>query len=424
MDEGFGVNSSEAHHLSQPEKFDVQRVRQDFPILSREVHGKPLVYLDNAATGQRPEAVIAATSDYYRRHNANVHRAVHTLGDESTTAYEGARDKAVQFVNAHCREEIVFLRGVTEGVNLVAQAFARPRLQPGDVVLVTHMEHHSNFVPWQMVCQQTGAEFKVIPVTEAGELDLDALDALLDERVKLLAMVHISNALGTINPVAEVCRRAHAYDIPVLVDGAQAAPHIPVDVQALGCDFYCISGHKMFAPTGAGCLWARKEILEAMPPWMGGGEMISEVYVDRSVYAEPPARFEAGTPNIAGAVGLAAAMEYLMGLDREGMLAWENQLRDHALEVLGNIEGLRIIGHATDRAAVVSFVLEDVHAHDLGTILDHQGIAIRTGHHCAMPLMHRFGLNATSRASMAFYNTLEEIDALAQGLLRARQMFA
>ena len=403
--------------------FEVRRVRADFPILQRTVHGKPLVYLDTAASAQRPLAVIEATDRFYREHNANVHRGVHTLSQEATDLYEGGRRRLAAHINAASEREVILTRGTTESVNLVAQSFLRPKLRPGDEILVTHMEHHSNIVPWQMLCEQTGAVLKVAPINQRGELELDALEAMLSERVQLLGIVHISNALGTINPVADVCRLARRFDIPVLVDGAQAMPHTQVDVQALGCDFYCLSGHKMYGPTGIGALWAREATLDAMPPWQGGGEMIERVTFEKSTWNRLPAKFEAGTPNIAGGVGLGAAVEYLAGLGMEAIQAHENAVLTYATEKLEAIEGLRIIGTAHDKAGVISFTLGEIHPHDLGTIVDHYGVALRTGHHCTMPVMQFFKVPATARASFGLYNTLEEVDILVDALNRTRAMF-
>jgi cysteine desulfurase/selenocysteine lyase len=396
--------------------FDIERVRRDFPILQRTVHGKPLVYLDTAASAQRPLAVIEATDRFYREHNANVHRGVHTLSQEATDLYEGARRGLARFINADSEREIIFTRGTTEAINLVAQSYLRPRLEPGDEILITHMEHHSNIVPWQMLREQTGAVLKVAPINDRGELELDALEALLSDRVRLLGVVHISNALGTINPVAEICRMAKRHGIPVLVDGAQAMPHSRVDVQALGCDFFCLSAHKMYGPTGIGALWAREST-------QGGGEMISRVTFEQSTWNELPAKFEAGTPNIAGGVGLGAAVDYLDGLGLEVIAAYERSLLKYATERLREIDGLRIIGTAGNKAPVVSFTLGDIHPHDLGTIVDHYGVALRTGHHCTMPVMQFFGVPATARASFGLYNTLEEVDVLADALEKARAMF-
>ena len=398
-------------------------MRRDFPILSRTIHGKPLVYFDTAASAQRPLAVIEAVDNFYREHNANVHRGVHTLSQEATDLYEGGRRKLAEFINAPSWREVIYTRGTTESINLVAQSFLRPKLKPGDEILITHMEHHSNIVPWQMICEQNGASLKVVPINQRGELEIDVLEAMLSERVKLLGIVHISNALGTINPVAEVCRMAKRFDIPVLVDGAQAMPHAKVDVQALGCDFYCLSGHKMYGPTGIGALWAREAILEAMPPWQGGGEMIKQVTFESTTWNELPAKFEAGTPHIAGGVGLGAVIDYLSAFDMADIAAHEHRVLEYATQRLGEIEGLRIIGTAKDKAGVISFTLGDIHPHDLGTIIDHHGIAIRTGHHCAMPVMQFFNVPATARVSFGMYNTESEVDALIEALHKTREMF-
>ena len=403
--------------------FNVEQVRSDFPVLNREVHGKPLVYFDTAASAQRPVAVIEAIDDFYRRHNANVHRGVHSLSQEATDLYEGGRKKLADFINAASDREIVFTRGTTEAINLVAQSFLRPVLNPGDEILVSHMEHHANIVPWQMLCQQTGAVLKVIPINQRGELEIESLPDLLNERVKLVGLVYISNALGTVNPVAEVCRMAKKSGIPVLIDGAQAMPHTPVDVQALGCDFYCLSGHKMYGPTGIGALWAREATLEAMPPWQGGGEMIRRVTFEDTTWNDVPAKFEAGTPHIAGAIGLGAAVDYLSSFDPAEIAVHENTVLEYASQRLQEIEGLRIIGTAHHKAGVISFTLKDVHPHDLGTVIDHYGIALRTGHHCAMPVMQFFGVPATARVSFGLYNTVSEVDALIEALLSAREMF-
>ena len=405
-----------------PVRLDVERVRRDFPILSRTVHGQPLVYLDTAASAQRPLAVIEATDRFYRMHNANVHRGVHTLSQEATDAYEAARQALVGFINAGSAKEVIFTRGTTESINLVAQSFVRPRVGPGDEIIVTHMEHHSNIVPWQMVCEQTGARLRVAPIDERGELRLDELEALLSGRVKMLGLVHISNALGTINPVKLICEMAHRHGVPVLVDGAQAMPHAAVDVQALGCDFYCLSGHKMYGPTGIGALWAAEQTLESMPPWQGGGEMIRKVTFEKTEYNDLPAKFEAGTPNIAGGVGLGAAVAYLKSLGMGAIAAHERELLEYATRQLGAIAGLTIIGTARQKAGVISFTLEGVHPHDLGTLIDHFGIALRTGHHCAMPVMQFFNVPATARASFGLYNTMAEIDVLASAIKRIQGM--
>jgi cysteine desulfurase/selenocysteine lyase len=403
--------------------FDVEKIRRDFPILQRTVHGKPLVYLDTAASAQRPLAVIEATDRFYREHNANVHRGVHTLSQEATELYEGARRRLAGYLNAASEREIVFTRGTTEAINLVAQSYLRPSLQPGDEILITHMEHHSNIVPWQMLREQTGAVLKVAPINERGELLLDELESMLSERVKLLGIVHVSNALGTINPVAEVCRMAARHGIPVLVDGAQALPHTQVDVQALGCAFYACSAHKMYGPTGIGALWAREATLDAMPPWQGGGEMISKVTFEHTTWNDLPAKFEAGTPNIAGGVGFGAAIEYMEAVGVEAIAAHEHEVLEYATERMSEIGEARIIGTAADKAGALSFTFGDVHPHDLGTIIDHFGVAIRTGHHCTMPLMQFYGVPATARASFGMYNTKAEVDVFIDALLKARDMF-
>jgi len=403
--------------------FNVEKVWEDFPILTREINGKRLIYFDTAASAQRPLAVIEAVNNFYREHNANVHRGVHTLSQEATDLYEGGRQKLAEFINAHSGREVIFTRGTTESINLVAQSFLRPKLQPGDEILITYMEHHSNIVPWQMLCEQTGASLKVVPINQRGELEMDALEAMLSERVKMLGVVHISNALGTINPVAEICRMAKRFDIPVLVDGAQAMPHTKVDVSSLGCDFYCLSGHKMYGPTGIGALWACEATLDAMPPWQGGGEMINRVTFEKSTWNELPAKFEAGTPHIAGGVGLGAVIDYLSVFDMADIAAHEHRVLQYATKRLGEIEGLRVIGTARDKAGVISFTLGDIHPHDLGTIIDHHGIALRTGHHCAMPVMQFFKVPATARVSFGMYNTESEVDVLIEALHKTRQMF-
>ena len=404
--------------------FDVHTVRADFPILDQEIHGHPLVYLDNGATSHKPRSVIQAMDHYYEHDNANVHRGVHTLSERATDAYEGGRTRAARFLNARDGSEIVFTRGTTEGINLVAQAWARPLLGPGDEVLISTLEHHSNIIPWQLMCQQTGAALRVIPVHDSGELDMDAFRSLLGSNTRMVAVSHVSNALGTILPVAEIVREAHAIGALVLLDGAQAAPHFPVDVQALDCDFYAFSGHKTYGPTGIGVLWARREILDDMAPYQGGGEMIRTVSFESSTWADVPHKFEAGTPNIAGAVGLAAAMDYMDALDRTAVAAHEDDLLEYASDALARVPRLRIVGTAREKASIVSFVMDDIHAHDIGTIVDSQGVAIRVGHHCTMPLHERFGLSASARASFALYNTREEVDALVQALLKTRTMFA
>ncbi len=406
------------------EPLNVTDIRKDFPILSREIHGKPLIYLDNAASAQRPAAMINATADYYGKHNANIHRGVHTLAEEATELYEAARISMAQLINAPSDRNVVFVRGVTEGVNMVSQAFVRPRVKAGDQILITHMEHHSNIVPWQLLAKQTGVELKVIPINDRGELDMEAFAGMLNERVKMLGVVHVSNALGTINPIAEMVRAAKALDIPVLVDGAQAMPHLPVDVQALDCDFYCVSGHKMYGPTGAGVLFGKSERLKEMEPYHGGGEMIKHVTFEQSLFNEAPAKFEAGTPNIAGGIGLGASARYLMEVGMTRIRAYESELLAYATEAVSQVEGLRIIGTAANKSSVVSFTLEGIHPHDLGTILDHAGVAIRTGHHCAMPVMQFFEVPATSRMSLAMYNTREEVDQFVMALTRARDILS
>ena len=404
--------------------WDVEKIRADFPILQRTVHGKPLVYLDTAASAQRPFAVINAVDSFYRNHNANIHRGVHLLSQEATEDYEQARLKVAGFINAPTDQECVFTRGTTEAINLVAHSFLQPRLQAGDEILISFMEHHSNIVPWQLLCEQTGAVLKVVPMNTRGELEMEALADMLTERVKLLAIVQVSNALGTVNPVAEICAMARQRGVPVLVDGAQAVPHQAVDVQALGCDFYCFSGHKMYGPTGIGVLWGRYEHLQAMRPYQGGGEMIRHVSFEKSTFNDAPGKFEAGTPNIAGAIGLGAAVDYLQALGMHKVSAWEAQLLAYGTEKLARIDGFRMIGTAAHKAGVMSFVLGDIHANDVGTLVDLHGVAIRTGHHCAMPVAQFFGLPATARASLGIYNTFEEIDILADALEKTREMFA
>jgi len=406
-----------------PAPFDADRVRADFPILRLRARGKPLVYLDSAATAQKPQSVIDAVSRFYLEDNANVHRGVHLLSERATAAFEEARAKVAQFLNAPEPSEVIFVRGTTEAVNLVAHTFGRQRLGPGDEVLLTEMEHHSNIVPWQMVCEERGARVVAVPVDDAGELRLDELERRIGPRTRLLAVTQVSNALGTVNPIRRIVEMAHARGVPVLVDGAQGVPHLDVDVQALGCDFYAFSGHKLFGPTGIGVLWGRTEHLEAMPPWQGGGDMIRTVSFERTTYAGLPNKFEAGTPDMAGAVGLGAAIDYLRALDREGARAHEQDLLDYGTRALSQVPGLRLVGTAREKAGVLSFVLDDVHPHDIGTILDREGVAIRTGHHCAQPLMKRFGVPATARASLAFYNVRADLDALVRGLNRVREMF-
>ena len=418
------VESKKPQSASSETGLNIKKVRADFPILKRTVHGKPLVYFDTAASAQRPLAVIEAVAGFYRNHNANIHRGVHTLSQEATDDHEQARNKIAAFINAPSDQEIIFTRGATESINLVAHSFARPRLKAGDEILITWMEHHSNIVPWQLLCEETGAVLKVVPMNERGELNMDALTDMLTERVKLLGVVQISNALGTVNPVKEICALARQRGIPVLVDGAQAVPHQTVDIQSLDCDFYCFSGHKMYGPTGIGVLWGRAEHLDAMVPYQGGGEMIRHVTFEKSEYNNAPGKFEAGTPNIAGAIGLGAAVDYLQGLGMENIAAWEARLLEYATARLNRIEGFRMVGTAANKAGVMSFVLGDIHANDVGTLVDLHGVAIRTGHHCAMPVVQYFGLPATARASLGVYNTFEEVDVLAEALQKTALMFA
>jgi len=398
--------------------------RADFPALSQTINGHPLVYLDSAASSQQPNVSIDAMAEYQRYSHANVHRGVHTLSHRATDIYEGARDAVKDFINARSRSEIVYTSGTTEAINLVAQSFARPKLQAGDRIVISHLEHHSNIVPWQMICEQTGAELTVAPINERGEVVLEELYALLDERVKLLAISYVSNALGTVNPVQEIIAEAHRREIPVLVDGAQAVPHVALDMQALDADFFAFSGHKMFAPTGIGILYAKERLLDKMPPWKGGGDMILEVRFDGTSYNELPYKFEAGTPNIAAAAGLGASVTYLQSIGMQRIADYEASLLEYMTNTLQNIEGIRLIGTAASKASVQSFLLDDIHPHDLGTFLDHQGIAIRTGHHCAMPVMQLFDIPGTARASLGFYNNQDDIDRLAEGLQKAREMFA
>ena len=403
--------------------FDVSRVRQDFPILRQLRHGHPLVYLDNAATSQKPQAVIDAVDRYYTRDNANVHRGVHRLSEQATVAYEGSREKIRRFINAGDVGEVVFVRGTTEGINLVAQTFGRTRVGPGDEVIVSAMEHHSNIVPWQMLCEEKGATLRVVPITDTGELRMDEFESLLNDRTRLVSIVEVSNAIGTINPVADIVRIAHARGVPVVLDGAQAAPHGSIDVQALDCDFYALSGHKMFGPTGIGVLYGKRQWLEEMPPYQGGGDMIGSVSFEKTTYNELPYKFEAGTPNIAGAIGLGAAIDYIDSIGFDAIAAHERDLLAYATATIGAVPGVQLVGTATHKAAVVSFVMDVVHPHDLGTVVNEQGVAIRTGHHCCQPLMARFGLPATARASFALYNTKADIDVLCEALEGARRMF-
>ncbi|TZF91577.1 cysteine desulfurase [Cognatilysobacter lacus] len=400
---------------------DWARVRADFPLLQRTVHGKPLIYLDSANTAQKPAAVIDAVDDFYRLHNANVSRAVHTLGAEATESYEGARRKLATFLNVRA-DELVLCSGTTFAINLVAYSWALPRLKPGDAIVLTRMEHHANIVPWQIIAERTGAVIRVAELDDRGDIDLDALYALLTPEVKLLGVAHVSNVLGTVNPVRDICREARRRGIVTVIDGSQAAPHRALDVAAIGCDFYAITGHKMVGPTGTGALWARREHLQSMPPFLGGGEMIREVSFAGTVYNDPPHRFEAGTPNIAGFVGLGAAVDYLSSVGMAAIEAREKELLAHATEALSSIDGVRILGRAREKAAVVSFVVDGAHAHDLATLLDLEGVAVRSGQHCAHPLMRAFGVAATCRASFAFYNTHAEIDTFAAALVKVRRL--
>jgi cysteine desulfurase / selenocysteine lyase len=403
--------------------FDVELVRKDFPILRRSVGGKPLVYFDTAATAQKPQAVIDAVSQFYAFENASVHRGVHRLSDEATAAYEGVRGKVARFLNASSPEEVIFTRGTTEGINLVAHSFGRRLLRPGDEVLLTMMEHHSNIVPWQLVAEQTGALVRAVPITDQGELDLEQFERQLSDRTRLVSLVHVSNALGTVNPVKQIIRIAHHHGIPVLLDGAQSAPHLKVDVQDLDCDFYAFSGHKAYGPTGVGVLYGKASLLNTMPPFQGGGSMIQSVRIEGSTWAAPPTRFEAGTPMIAEVIGLGAALDYLSRLGHSALSAWEHQLFSYATETLQEVPELRFIGVAKDRVGLISFVLPGIHPHDIATILDSEGIAIRAGHHCAQPLMDRFGVPGTARISLGFYNTPAEIDFAGSVLRRVVKMF-
>lgn len=403
--------------------FDVAKVRGDFPILARQVNGHPLVYLDNAATTQKPRAVLDRIDRYYTSENSNVHRGVHFLSELATAAFEGARERVRAFLGAAETKEIIFTRGTTEGINLVARSFVAPTLREGDEVLISAIEHHSNIVPWQLICREKGAKLRVAPIDDRGEVILEEYGKLLSDRTRIVALVHVSNALGTVNPIGEMIVMAHERGIPVLVDGAQAVPHLPVDVKALDADFYVFSGHKVFGPTGIGVLYGKREHLEAMPPWQGGGDMILSVTFEETTFNALPYKFEAGTPNIGGAVGLGAALDYLGGLGIDGIAAYEHQLLEYATAQLETIPGLRIIGTSPAKASVISFVLEGVHPHDVGTIVDQQGVAIRTGHHCAQPVMKRFGIPATARASLALYNTREDVDALVAALGRVTEVF-
>jgi cysteine desulfurase/selenocysteine lyase len=404
--------------------YNVTDILKDFPILNQTIHGKPLVYFDNAATTQKPLPVIQALTEYYQGYNANIHRGIHTLAEKATAEYEGTREAARQFINAAQREEIIFTRGTTEGINLVAASFGRAFIKAGDEIIISTMEHHSNIVPWQMLCEETGAKLRVIPITDEGDIILEEYEKLLSEKTRLVAIVYVSNSLGTINPVKQVIDLAHQYGAKVLVDGAQATAHLDIDVQALNCDFYVFSSHKMYGPTGVGVLYGKRELLEAMPPYQGGGEMIKDVSFERTTYNELPYKFEAGTPNIADTVAFKAALQYINHIGKAMIGEYEQELLAYGTEALGEIPGLQIIGQAREKISVISFRVEGIHHQDIGIILDTQGIAVRTGHHCTQPLMQRFGIPGTSRASFAMYNTKEEIDRLVQGLHKVKKMFA
>ena len=404
-------------------EFPVHSYRADFPVLARKVRDKPLVYLDNAATAQKPRLVLETLDEYYRGYNSNIHRGVHTLSELATEAYESARKKIQTFINAASHQEIIFVRGTTEGINLVAQSYGRSRLGAGDEIIVSEMEHHSNIVPWQLLCEQTGALLKVIPINDAGELDMDEYKNLLGDKTRIVAVGHVSNALGTINPVAEITALAHAAGAVTVIDGAQAAPHTRLDMAALDCDFYAFSGHKLFGPTGIGVLYGKQALLDAMPPYHGGGDMIKMVTFEKTLYNDLPYKFEAGTPYIAGVIGLGAAVDYVNEIDMDRLRDYEHDLLQYATLAAADVQGLKPIGTAAQKAGILSFVMDGIHPHDLGTILDHEGIAIRTGHHCAMPVMERYGIPATARASFAFYNTREEVDKLVAGLDKANYIF-
>ena len=409
---------------SNAHSFDVARIREDFPVLHQMVNGKPLVYLDNAATTQKPQAVIDALVRYYSADNSNVHRGVHTLSQRATEDYDSGRSKARQFLNAASDEEIIFVKGTTDGINLVAHSYARQHLGEGDEIIISTMEHHSNIIPWQVLCQEKGAHLRVIPISDAGELLMDEYESLLSSRTKLVAITHVSNVLGTVNPIKQIVEMAHSQGVPVLVDGAQATPHMPVDVQKLGCDFYVFSGHKIYGPTGIGVLYGKAELLEAMPPYQLGSDMIKSVTFERTVYNDLPYKFEAGTPNIAGVIGMGAAIDYLTEIGMDRIDNYEHGLLEYGTECLSGIDGVKIVGNAPGKASVLSFVMDCAHPHDIGTILDTEGVAIRTGHHCAQPLMNRYGLPATARASLSFYNTRDEVDLLVKAIDRVIEVFS
>lgn len=410
------------HEIHPVRAFDVQKIRRDFPVLHQKVHGKPLVYLDNAATTQKPLAVIEAIQNYYLHDNSNIHRGVHTLSERATEHYESVREQARKFLNAADTKEIIFVRGTTEAINLVAQTYGRKNVGNGDEILITALEHHSNIVPWQLLCEEKGAKLRVAPINDQGELLLDEFEKLLTPKTKIVSIGHLSNALGTINPVREIVRMAHARNIPVLVDGAQAVARMKVDVQALDCDFYALSSHKLYGPTGVGILYGKAKLLEAMPPWQGGGDMIASVTFDKTVYNRLPYKFEAGTPNIADTIGLGAALEYVNRLGLDEIERHEADILAYATNALCAMPGVRIVGTAREKAGVLSFVMGDIHPHDIGTILDSEGIAVRTGHHCAQPVMQRFGIPATARASFGLYNTREEVDALVAGIRKVQEV--
>jgi cysteine desulfurase / selenocysteine lyase len=418
------VSSGTLSTLEPIVSWDVERIRADFPVLQQTVNGKPLIYLDNSASSQVPQVVIDRGSIYLEQEHSNIHRGVHYLSQKATTAYEGAREKVKRFINARDVRECIFVRGATEGINLVMHGYGRKFIGAGDEIIISAMEHHANIVPWQMLCEEKGARLRVIPMNDAGELLLDEYDGLLNERTRLVAVLHVSNALGTINPIKQMIAQAHKYGVPVLIDGAQAAPHMPVDVQDLDCDFYVFSGHKMYAPTGSGIIYGKLEILETMNPFQGGGDMIKTVTFEKTTYADPPNRFEAGTPAIASQIGLGAAIDYLNNIGRDRAAAYEAELLRYATERVSGIEGVRIIGTAKNKASVLSFVIDDIHPHDIGTILDQEGIAVRAGHHCAQPVMQRFNVPATARASFSFYNTKEEVDVLARTIERVIEIFS
>ncbi|CUV01653.1 Cysteine desulfurase, SufS subfamily [hydrothermal vent metagenome] len=409
---------------SNAHSFDVARIREDFPVLHQMVNGKPLVYLDNAATTQKPQAVIDALVRYYSADNSNVHRGVHTLSQRATEDYDSGRSKARQFLNAASDEEIIFVKGTTDGINLVAHSYARHHLGEGDEIIISTMEHHSNIIPWQVLCQEKGAHLRVIPISDAGELSMDEYESLLSSRTKLVAITHVSNVLGTVNPIKQIVEMAHSQGVPVLVDGAQATPHMPVDVQKLGCDFYVFSGHKIYGPTGIGVLYGKAGLLEAMPPYQLGSDMIKSVTFERTVYNDLPYKFEAGTPNIAGVIGMGAAIDYLTEIGMDRIDNYEHGLLEYGTECLSGIDGVKIVGNAPGKASVLSFVMDCAHPHDIGTILDTEGVAIRTGHHCAQPLMNRYGVPATARASLSFYNTRDEVDLLVKAIDRVIEVFS